>query len=589
MMRYLLTIISFNLLSISLAQPQKVGLQFDASSIYSTANKLIGDSTCWPILITSATRDIATNSFFLDQQAQIKVKEFALLHKKVKTARSNLNRQIKEGAKVFAATELDSVTILSHNYDQNISEANIEKAGKAGIELINKVAIIEKLINERRTEGIDAKLAQKTGIVDKRKGLLGAWQSAYIGDLFASYDGVRTGAASLAQLFFTDGVDVTVDPNTIVVIRESRRDKLNQVVKRDIALVNGSLLTKLSAKAKDESNFAFRTGTSESIIKSNKFWASSIQDKKAKLSNYDGTINLTASNVQITLQQNQGTVVEKGKPPLPPVNLLTAPQLNWSKLDTIVYSDKIVLHWTKIDNSVSYNVEVCPSKNFDRDLKRFSVNNPTLQLTSLPLGSVYVRLQAVDMYGLRGVDSPVYQIIRVKDTQPPPIQLDGWDIDRKYTTKESLTIKGRTKSDALLTIDGVKVDVLKDGSFSFKTILTKREKLLKIVATDQSGNTITRTLSIVPIDAEKVFNIQWNEKVDDTTIYAVAEFIEARGNAYPDIKVTASIGNERMVVQTNSQGDWAISIKAIKGDNLRLTFDSITDEKTIGTKVWKVK
>jgi hypothetical protein len=42
-------------------------------------------------------------------------------------------------------------------------------------------------------------------------------------------------------------------------------------------------------------------------------------------------------------------------------------------------------------------------------------------------------------------------------------------------------------------------------------------------------------------------------------------------------------------VQTNSQGDWAISIKAIKGETLRIIFDSIYDGKTIGTKTWKVE
>ena len=55
------------------------------------------------------------------------------------------------------------------------------------------------------------------------------------------------------------------------------------------------------------------------------------------------------------------------------------------------------------------------------------------------------------------------------------------------------------------------------------------------------------------------------------------------------VKVTASLGDQRMSVQTNSQGDWAISIKAIKGDTLRIIFDSIYDGKTIGTKTWKVE
>ena len=199
-----------------------------------------------------------------------------------------------------------------------------------------------------------------------------------------------TGEASLAQLFFIDGVDVTVDPNTTVVIRESHMDKLDQTVKRDLALMNGSILTKLSAKAKETNKFEFHAGTSESMVKSGKFWASTIQDKKAKLSNYDGTIDLTASKVKITLQQNQGTVVEKGKAPLPPINLLAAPQLHWEQVDTVIYNGKITLQWTKISNAVSYLVELCPSKNFDHDITWISVKTSLYQLTGIPVASVYV-------------------------------------------------------------------------------------------------------------------------------------------------------------------------------------------------------
>jgi hypothetical protein len=484
---------------------------------------------------------------------------------------------------------LDSAAVFIKKYDAEIMDGNISGAQRLGRKFTDIVGAIGKLIAERRTEAIDAKLAQKTGNVDKRKGLLGSWQSAFINDLFASYDGIRTGEASLAQLFFTDGVDVTVDPNTTVVIRESHMDKLDQTVKRDLALMNGSILTKLSAKAKETNKFAFHAGTSESIVKSGKFWASTIQDKKTKLSNYDGTIDLTASKVKIKLRQNQGTVVEKGKAPLPPINLLGAPQLTWGRLDTVIYSEKLMLQWTTINNAMSYQVEVCPSRNFDHDIRRISVKAPLYQLAGIPLASVYVRIIAVDSYGLRGVDSPTYRIMHVKDTTPPPIQIDGWDMDRKYTANDTVTIKGKTKAEATLTANDEKQTVQADGSFSFMTAIARPETHVKIISTDKSGNSSVRTLSIVPMEKEKLFNITWGGRATETTVYSPGESVEAHGNAYPGVKVTALLGDQHVSVQTNSQGDWAISIKAIKGETLRIIFDSISDGKTIGIKTWKVE
>jgi hypothetical protein len=568
---------------------QKADMRFSAASLYTTAVKLTGDSTCWPIIVSLSERDTATNGFILNSHAQIQMKEFALVHKNVKQARLNLSQHIKSGAKVFTSEELDSATVLIKNYDGKILKGNISGAQQLGQNITEIVRVIGKLITERRTEAIDAKLAQKTGIVDKRKGLLGIWQSAFINDLFASYDGVRTGEASLAQLFFTDGVDVTVDPNSTVVIRESHMDRLDQSVKRDLALMNGSILAKLSAKAKETNKFAFRAGTSESMVKSGKFWASTIQDKKTKLSNYDGTIDLTASKVKIVLQQNQGTVVEKGKAPLPPINLLGGPQLSWGRLDTVIYNDKMTLQWKTISKAVSYQVELCPSRNFDHDMNRISVKAPVYQLTGIPLASLYVRIIAVDSYGLRGVDSPIYHIIRVKDTQPPPIQIDGWEMDRRYTANDRITIKGRTKADAVLIAGGEKQTVQANGSFSFQVAVARPETQVKIVVTDQSGNSSIRLLSIVPMEIEKLFTIHWNCRATETTLYTQGESIEAHGNAYPGVRVSANLGEQQVSVQSNSQGDWAISLKTTKGETLRITFDSITDGKTIGSKTWKVE
>ena len=193
------------------------------------------------------------------------------------------------------------------------------------------------------------------------------------------------------------------------------------------------------------------------------------------------------------------------------------------------------------------------------------------------------------LYGLRGVDSPVYRIIRAKDTQPPPIQIDGWELDRKYTAIDTLIITGKTKAETALTAGGEKQTVQADGSFSFRVAVTRPETQVKIIAIDQYGNSSERTLSIVPMETEKLFNIRWNGKATDTTVHSEGETIEAHGNAYPGIRVHATMGEQQAIVQTNSQGEWAISLKANKGETLRITFDSIYDRKTIGTKMWKVE
>ena len=570
-------------------QGQQKSIVVASADVERAAVQLIGDSTAWPILVSIADRETATNSFVLSSAAQKQIKDFAVHHRQVRQAQQKLIVEIKNGAKVFAAQALDSVVQTLKLYAAAVNNGRLEESSGYFLRIVSETALIERLIEENRNETIDAKLAQKTGIVDKRKGYLGLWENAAVGDLFIADDGVKTGEKSLAQLFFTDGVDVTVDPSTTIVIRASQLDKLNQTVKRDLALVNGSLLAKLSAKAKETNDFSFQAGSSESQIKSGKFWASTIPNKSARVSNYDGMIALSASNVRVTLQSNQGTVVEKGKPPLPPVDLLLSPELTWPRVDTVIYADQLKLEWKKIPGAVHYQIEASPSKDFDREIKRFSVSSSSFELTGIPLAVTYVRLQSIDRYSLRGTDSPVYKIIRTKNTQPPPIQIDGWDMDRLYTVLESVTIHGKTAADVKLTINNIIVKLDRMGIFTYTAPVNKTETQLNIAAVDQSGNISKRLLSIVPMDTAQVYRIDWNCAAAGDIVHPTGETVEARGTAYPHVRVTAELGTQKKVVMTSPQGMWAVSLKPVQGEVLRLTFESPNDNRSIGTKTWKVE
>jgi len=569
---------------------QRKPFEFPASMLYQTAFTFTGDSTTWQVVVSLAGRDVASNSFVLSAAAQKQLREFGVEHEKMLRAKERMSRLIKNGARVFASAELDSVTTAFSLYDDAVRNGSIVGSYQRSTKIMDDLNEIEKLIDENRNEPIDARLAQKTGSVDKRRGFLGSWQTAFLGDLFIAYDGVKTGELSMAFLNFVDGVDVTVNPNTIVIIRESRRDKLIQKVRRNIALIDGSLLTKLTEKAKETNDFSFEAGTSESSVKSAKFWASAERDLSARVSNYDGTIALSASNVRVTLESNQGTVVRKGQPPLKPVTLLMPPQLGWPQIDSVIYSDHLDLEWERIAGAVKYEIDASPSKNFERQVKRFATTFAKFELVGVPMEATYIRLHGIDKHGLRGIDSPVYTVIRTQNTLPPPIQIDGWDTDLRYTVLEELTIHGRTRSDVRITINGKSIKLDRAGAFSYDEHVQKPETDVNIMAQDGSGKTSRRTLSIVSMDTAKVFQINWNCAVNGDELRPTFLTLEAQGIAYPHVRVIAELGDQKVVASTSPQGNWAVSLKPVKGSILRLTFESINDDdRSIGSKTWKVQ
>ncbi len=564
-------------------------LKFSSGDLSKKTVELTGDASAWSIVVSFAERDEITNSFTLSKDALIQIKKFELLHKKIKERKLFFNKLLKAGARVFAAEELQRATAFGVAYDRNVKEGNFSEATKNGEFYLLSLEKIRKEIEQKRNEDIDALIAEKNGDVNKRKGFLGEWNAAIKGDLLTQADGLRTGDASFAQLAFTDGVEVMIDPNSSVVIRQSKMDKLDQSIRRDIALVKGSLLTKLTESAKERNNFTFQAGTSESQVRSGKFWASAVEERRVKLSNYDGTMDVSASKGTVRLKSNEGTIVEKGKDPLPPIPLLSPPQLSWNGIDSVIYSNNFLLQWNSVQYSIGYKVELCKTKEFNTNTKLFSTTQPSLPLENVELGIVFVRLTAVDKFGLRGIESPTYKLLRVEDKLPPAIYIDGWDTDRRYTALPRITVKGTTEADASLLVNARSLALDANGAFSITVAVEKFEKQLDLKSTDRSGNSRERILSIVQIDTNRVATIDWNCPVEGSILTPTSEEISAHGTAYPSMKITVTHGEQTSTVQTDSQGNWAISVKRVKGNQMTLVFESISDNIIVVTKSYQVE
>lgn len=583
-MKYLIII-----LFVLLTMQTNAQIKFSSGEINTKTVELTGDASTWAVVIALAERDEISNSFTLSKDGIAQIKKFKELHKKIKDGKDFFNKLLKAGARVFAPEELQRATSLGVDYDTNVKEGNISELTKVGGLYLQSLENIKKEIEKKRNEDIDALIAEKNGDVNKRKGFLGEWKQANKGEMLAQSDGLRTGDASFAQLAFTDGVEVMVDPNSTVVVRESKMDRLDQSVRRDIALVKGSLLTKLTESAKERNNFTFQAGTSESQVRSGKFWASAVEERRVKLSNYDGTMDITANKGKVQLKSNEGTIVEKGKDPLPPIPLLAAPQLVWSGIDSVIYSDNLSLRWNTIQGSTGYKIELCKSKEFNTTIKNYELTQTNLQLTNIELGIVFVRLTAVDKFGLRGMESPTYKILRVEDKLPPPIYVDGWDTDRRYTALPRLSIKGSTEADAQFLINGKMQQLESGGIFNITIPIEQTERIVTLKATDRSGNSRERVLSIVPIDSNRVAKIEWNSPVEGNILSPTSEEITARGTSYPSMKITVTHGTQTSTVQTDSQGNWAISVKRINNTQLSLVFESISDNIVVVRKIYHVE
>ena len=581
--------------SVLLAQQRESGTVFKAGELMQVAQRLVGDSTAWQIVVASAERRTSTNEFVLSATAQKILRTFSTLRAKVNRERTTLSRLVKRGASVLAEEEFSKTSKALQAHDQAVANGEIAKALQEGESFLFLLPTLSKAVEARRTEAVEAKLRTKTGDVDKRKGLLGAWQQAEIGDLFAESDAIRTGTNSTAALAFIDGSQILINPNTTAAVRTSRIDKLERTAQANIALIKGSLLSQLSKQAQESGAFKLSAGKAEAVIRSGKFWANTNEANTTRIANYDGTMEIKSGEAIITLKKNQGTVVLKGKEPTPPVELLPAPRLQWNGLDTVVFRNELLLQWNPIPNTAKYQIEISSERNFSQNVQTYSTSATSFLLKNLPNETRFVRLQAFDKLGLRGADSPTYRILRSLDTEPPFIFVQEFPIQKgdtltRYITLSQLDIQGETEPNATLLKEGEPIAVSPNGTFQFSVLLENlSEKFVLLSAFDAAKNRRNLVLRLVPIRQEQLYSMRWNCTQSGDTLISTGVPIQVYGVAYPNLSLFLTHGNKTFMATADANGKWAIAVEPLANQTLTVSFESPDSKQRTLIRTYFVK
>jgi len=577
------------------AQQRERGYVFKASDLVQVSQRLAGDSAAWQIVVASAERRTSTNEFVLSTTSQKILRTFSTLRTKVNRERATLSRLVKRGAPILAEQEFLKTSKALQAHDQAVANGEIAKALQEGESFLLLLSTLSKVVEARRTEAVEAKLRTKTGDVDKRKGLLGSWQQAEIGDLFAESDGIRTGANSTAALAFIDGSQIVINQNTTAVVRTSRIDKLERTAQANIALIKGSLLSQLSKQAQESGAFKLSAGKAEAVIQSSKFWASVNEASTTRIANYEGIMKVRAGKIAVTLKKNQGTVVLKGKEPTPPVELLPAPRLQWNALDTVIFRNELLLQWNPVANTTKYQIEVSSERNFSQNVQTYSTSATSFLLKNLPNETRFVRLQAFDKLGLRGVDSPTYRILRSPDTEPPFIFVQDFPVQKgdtltRYITLSQLDIQGETEPNATLLKDGTPIEVAPNGTFQFSVSLENlSEKSILLSAFDAAKNRRNLVLRLVSIRQERLVQMKWNCAVVGDTLISNGLPIQVYGTAYPNLLLSLTHGNRTYSATADAKGNWAIALEPLANQTLTVSFEAPDTKRQTPIRTYFVK
>ena len=560
-----------------------VQLYAQSSSITIISNDLrtysktaTGDEQAWPIVTSLANYSSDKNEFVLTDKVQKQLQQFKSQHKAIQQNRVSYAELLKKGARVFAADESSLFESLSKQYQIAIKNGDYSESMKLGISLKKQFTIVETTTNTNREEYVSAILAEKTGFVFKREGILSSWATSSKGDLYKESDGVKTGFESFAKLDFADGSFVMVNPETIALIKRSSIDKLSNASETEVQITSGGLIASLSAKSKQQSNFIVKAAETETIVKSSKFWAKKDDKDVVSFSNYDGDAVVKAGSKAVALKKDEGTIVVKGKEPILPVKLLPSPKLTWAGSDSITFDPSIQLHWNRIPNALYYEIDTSPSSDFSYGILTFTSKVNSIDLKGLEEGTSYIRLRAYDALGLRGTDSPNYRILKNRDDQAPAIFFKNGNELFYFTKLNEYSLDGITEPGSIVTVNNVPIEVKATGEFSYKLILQTNQTDVLVKAVDRSNNKTSVKKTIVKMTSEQLFDLTWSVPSTESTIKK-AEKITVSGKAYEPILVEAQLGGKVFKVECGATWNWALQLIGSDANEVIIRFK---DKKT---------
>jgi hypothetical protein len=328
----------------------------------------------------------------------------------------------------------------------------------------------------------------------KRAGTL-EWITATKAVILRQNDLVRTGAGSTAEIHFTDGTVFNVRPDSLITIEESSQNPLSRQQRVALSIQSGEANFLTAASNVPGSTTTISTPTVRTTP--DRETAGSIQVAESGATGlriFRGQSAAETKNGQkIALASNQGVNVDAiGKAGatvnLPHVPVLTAPPNQTEVAYPDLQQGVTLLVWNSVPGANGYRVLVDFSPSFARPLyDRQGVRATQLELRALDAGSYYWKVAAVDSTGGEGGFSELWRFALAKTAQsaaqPPPLVIETAELKGNI-----LHVRGRTEAGTNLTVNGERLEVQPDGSFSeFVTFDSGANAVVVVKATSPRG------------------------------------------------------------------------------------------------------
>jgi hypothetical protein len=238
------------------------------------------------------------------------------------------------------------------------------------------------------------------------------------GTTLASGDELRAGKDGHVRLKLSDDSTISFwGPGSLVPDR-IRAQPSSKAVDTSLRLENGRLEAVIRAHRPGIARFEVRTPVAVATTQGALFRVAASQSRSMTCEVAEGSVQVSdsANQASVAVTGGRGTRVVAGRPPMQPVALLQEPRL-WTGIQ-LVEQRRAEIPFTPLERAAAYRMIVSPGTDLYRHLADEVLNVARLRITGLADGDYFVRVRAIDEFGLEGAVATVRMRVHVRPDPP---------------------------------------------------------------------------------------------------------------------------------------------------------------------------
>ena len=238
-------------------------------------------------------------------------------------------------------------------------------------------------------------------------------------------DAIRTGENGFVTLKLADGSTMTLQPRSQLVVKTTRQlVNSGGVTDTQLRLENGRLETRVAKQRGSAARYEIDTPTSNMGVRGTIFRVSTDGSSKSQSEVTEGLVAAASVDPKfpgtVDVAAGFGTIVEAGKVPSAPVQLLEPPALKQAEASSEVPDVQIA--FGAVPGAVTYRGQAALDGTFTQLVADVTSSGNDIALKDLPDGTLFVRVRGVDAQGLEGRDAQGTRTIKARPFAPALLQ-----------------------------------------------------------------------------------------------------------------------------------------------------------------------